>query len=382
MKKDLLQRQNDKGEIEFFTELGEKVEWVTEQNYLFRFSPQIKEKVNSWAAAEPSPIKPEYVKNQTLSDLEAQKDHISISRPKKRINWGIQVPTDTDQTVYVWLDALTNYKTVLDGFENFKGEMIHVIGKDIIKFHCVYWPAFLTACKYPLPKEVIVHGHWKKDNLKMSKSIGNVVDPFELINNYGINAVRAYLLSAGPMYKDTNFEYEDLEQLHDSFIVDGFVNMFFRCTGKKFLKQAESIKLENLQFTSEDIFIMESIKKHVENCVKDLNELNFNNALSHIKEIFSLGNGYLNKHEFWRLVGTPQLDNILYIIYESTRINAILLRPYIPEVSHQILKCLSIDSDSVSLSSLENLFETQDFRIDETERQNTFYKKLIQSEKK
>jgi methionyl-tRNA synthetase len=248
-----VEKSNEKGEKEYLTELGEKVEWVKESNYLFNFSPEIKKVVKAWATQDPSPIVPETILNLTLSDLDELKDHLSISRPSKRISWGISVPEDDTQTVYVWLDALTNYKTVCDSFPKFNGEMIHILGKDINKFHSLYWPSFLAAYGYPLPRQLLVHGHWKKDNLKMSKSIGNIVDPFELIRKYGPTAVRAYLLSAGPLYKDANFEEEELISLHDSLIVDGIVNMFFRCTGNKFLNQFDEIRLDKSKFTQEDL---------------------------------------------------------------------------------------------------------------------------------
>jgi len=138
--------------------------------------------------------------------------------------------------------------------------MIHVLGKDIAKFHCIYWPAFLSAGEYELPKQTIVHGHWKKDNLKMSKSIGNIVDPFDLIDRHGINAVRSYLLVSGPQLKDSNFETSGLYDLHDKLLIDGFINMFFRCTGRKF--KIQSCKLENIEFTSEDMELIQKVKSH------------------------------------------------------------------------------------------------------------------------
>lgn len=167
---------------------------------------------------------------------------------------------DSEQTIYVWLDALVNYKTVNDGFTDFNGELVHIIGKDIAKFHCVYWPAFLAAADYKLPKEVIVHGHWKKDNLKMSKSIGNVIEPFSIIDTYGLNAVRAYLLASGPQHKDTNFEISALKRLHDGLLIDGFINMFFRCTGKKF--NFEVCQLNSSLLTSEDHLLIQKVKEH------------------------------------------------------------------------------------------------------------------------
>lgn len=122
-----------------------------------------------------------------LEDLRVRKDEISVSRPASRISWGIKVPEDEKQTIYVWLDALVNYLTVI-GYPNKmrtaekdSDEFIHVIGKDIARFHCMYWPAFLLAAGMPLPKKVVTHGHWLSNNFKMSKSLGNVVDPIEIL---------------------------------------------------------------------------------------------------------------------------------------------------------------------------------------------------------
>lgn len=380
--KDLLERQNDEGEIEYFTQLGEKVEWITEQNYLFKFDSATKQAVRDWLNSESNPVKPEYVKTLSLKNVENLKDKISISRPKKRIHWGIRVPSDEEQTVYVWLDALTNYKTVLDNFKGFDGEMIHVIGKDITLFHWVYWPAFLHACEYPLPREVIVHGHWTKDNLKMSKSLGNVVDPIELIDQYGLNATRAYLLAAGPLFKDADFEYSKLVHLHDSLIVDGFINMFFRCTGKKFLKLVPEVNRDNFEFTSEDHYVIEKVKKHTKDCLDDLEKLDFTNALSHIREIINTGNGYLNQHEFWKIKDAKELEKLFYIIFEITRILSVLFYPYIPQISTQILECLNLRYEDLSSHSLKELFTVQRFQVNTENRKTTFIKKLSPSDNK
>jgi len=146
-----------------------------------------------------------------LEDIEKQNSEISISRPSDRLNWGIPVPKDSSQTIYVWLDALVNYLTVI-GYpsQNFNPknvtETVHIIGKDITKFHCVYYPLFLKAAGMPLPKKVISHGHWLKDNFKMSKSLGNVTCPFQLLDEFGVNSVRTYMLAEGPQQKDSNFD--------------------------------------------------------------------------------------------------------------------------------------------------------------------------------
>ena len=155
MTKDLVKVE---GTDQYKTQLGHEVSWISESNYLFNFSDSIKSKVYDWITGPTNPIKPDYIKNQVLADLASLKPQISISRPRSRINWGIQVPDDPDQTIYVWLDALVNYITTYPTNsehpdENY--EMLHILGKDITKFHCIYWPAFLHAAGHTMPQELI-----------------------------------------------------------------------------------------------------------------------------------------------------------------------------------------------------------------------------------
>lgn len=151
----------------------------------------------------------------------------------------------------MWLDALTNYLTVLGyASDHFEEELVsqttHIIGKDISKFHCIYYPLFLKAAGLPMPKKVVSHGHWLKNNQKMSKSLGNVTCPFELLEKFGADSVRTYFLAEGPQNKDMNFEESKLKDLHNSFLADQFVNLLNRVRGKKVLKSMpEEFKLND-----------------------------------------------------------------------------------------------------------------------------------------
>ncbi|CAI2362179.1 unnamed protein product [Moneuplotes crassus] len=385
VEKDLTAKENeDTNQIEYFTELGEKVNWITEQNYLFKFDDNIKKNVHDWINSDTNPISPEYMKNLMLKSLTESKSHLSVSRPKSRVKWGIDIPKipgdiiKSDQTVYVWLDALFNYKTVNDGFGDFNGELVHIIGKDIAKFHCIYWPAFLSAAELDLPKKVIVHGHWTKDNLKMSKSIGNVVDPFDIIKENGINAVRSYLLSYGPQSSDSNFEVEKLVNFHDSVIIDGFINMFFRLTGKKVLDKLH-IQLADIEFTPEDRELIENAKNYTQECIRELNDLNFSmNSIqgNALKSLIDLGNWYLNHNEFWRVKCEKRLSTIRYVIFELTRIISTILYPYCPEISTNILECLNVPTSEMTIKSLEEPFTRERFDINKEKRLKLFFKKI------
>lgn len=145
---------------------------------------------------------PAAIKNKCFDDLEKQRLQISVSRPYERLQWGIRVPRDPTQTIYVWLDALANYLTVLGYPKSHDASNItrtvHIIGKDITKFHAIYYPLFLIAAGLPLPEKTVSHGHWLKDNMKMSKSLGNVTCPFELLDKFCADSVRTYFLAEGP----------------------------------------------------------------------------------------------------------------------------------------------------------------------------------------
>ena len=180
--KDLAKNPNGPGLIVPHT--GEVCELVKEENFVFKVTDELKNQVHDWASKTES-ILPVSTKNKILSELGNMKSEISISRPKQRLQWGIPVPTDPNQTVYVWLDALTNYLTVF-GYPDLTSEetlnynirnTTHIIGRDIAKFHCIYYPLFLSAAGFDLPKKVISHCHWLQDGMKMSKSLGNVTCP-------------------------------------------------------------------------------------------------------------------------------------------------------------------------------------------------------------
>lgn len=219
-------------------ETGKVVEWTTEENYKFKLSA-FTQKLQEWLDANPNAILPRrrYMEVQTW--LKSGLEDLSISRPKSRLTWGIPIPGDDSHVMYVWMDALTNYLTVTGyPWNNTKDNGTvsqggwpadaQVIGKDILRFHAVYWPAFLMAADLDVPKTIIAHAHWTQNKMKMSKSIGNVVDPFTAMEEFGTDTIRFYLMNDGGLADDAGKKkrgkYETTAQMQKN---EGFVNSIF-----------------------------------------------------------------------------------------------------------------------------------------------------------
>lgn len=214
------------------TETGSRVEWTAEENWKFRMSA-FKDKLVDWIQSNPSSILPASRRNQLLDEVQSGLEDLSVSRPSTRLTWGIPVPGDPSQTIYVWIDALVNYLTVT-GFPTSQRNTIwpadaHVIGKDIIRFHAVYWPCILMAAELPLPHSIITHGHWTKDRAKIAKSTGNVVDPFAEIAKYGKDSIRFYLAKmGGNLEKDSDYSHALLAENHNKWLAGQLGNLVAR----------------------------------------------------------------------------------------------------------------------------------------------------------
>ncbi len=194
-------------------ETGKEVEWTSETNYHFRMST-LRDRLLEFYADNPHFVEPPSRMQDVVSQVTSGLSDLSISRPVERLSWGIPVPHDTSQTIYVWLDALINYLTKANypfqvpGQESAAGwpADVHVIGKDIVRFHCIYWPAFLLALDLPLPKQILTHAHWTLGREKMSKSTGNVVNPFYALERFGSDTMRHYLVHCGGIQDDSDYD--------------------------------------------------------------------------------------------------------------------------------------------------------------------------------
>lgn len=308
-------------------------ELIEEENYFFKLSkylPEIKKVINKGEIK----IIPESKKNEILSMIEQGIEDVSFSREKEKY-WGFSTPNDENQIIYVWPDALSNYISVLGYSENsgmFKKYWpadVHCIGKDIVKFHAIYWPAMLLSAQLKLPKSIFIHGFINVAGQKMSKSLGNVVDPFELVKKYGADAVRYYLLREISPTEDGDFTYEKFEAKYNSDLAGGIGNLVARVLGI-----AGNIKTNKLKPTKKTSKKIEETKK---NCASALKKFRFNEALAVVWELISYCDKYINDEKLWETKKTEVINDLFCALNEISD----LLLPFLPETAEKIKKTIN-----------------------------------------
>ncbi|XP_062520298.1 methionine--tRNA ligase, mitochondrial-like isoform X2 [Corticium candelabrum] len=245
------------------TETGNVVEWTKEENYMFRLS-HFKEQLLSWLNCHSAAVYPSVYATEVKEFVSNGLADLSVSRQSSRLQWGIPVPNDPSQMIYVWLDALVNYLTVA-GYphNNFHWPPTHhIVGKDIVKFHAIYWPAFLMAVGLDPPKRVVVHAHWTRDTLKMSKSRGNVVDPFDNLRHWGSDVIRYYLLKDGSLHRDSDYCDDRIASSLNGDLADSLGNLLQRCTAPS-LNPSQSVPpLPDVdRMTREDKTVMDAMNR-------------------------------------------------------------------------------------------------------------------------
>ncbi len=306
------------------------VELVEEENYFFRLTKYIG-KIKEAIINDDFDIVPETRKNETLAMLEQGLEDVSFSRTKDKY-WGFPVPGDASQVMYVWCDALPNYLSGIGytfdekKFKKYWPADVHCIGKDIMKFHTIFWPAMLISLGLELPKAVFVHGFITSEGQKMSKSLGNVVDPFETVKKYGVDAVRYYLLREIPSVDDGDFSIEKFELRYNADLAGGIGNLLARTlalANKLEIKPLKKIKNSKLQ---------EETEKAKESCTKFLGEFNFSEALKSIWELIAFCNKYIDEQKPWETKDGAVIADLLLVLGEI----GALVSPFMPETSEKI----------------------------------------------
>ncbi|KAK3296978.1 tRNA synthetases class I (M)-domain-containing protein [Chaetomium fimeti] len=347
-------------------ETKNKVEWVEEKNYCFRMT-ELKDRLLDFYEKNPGWIEPAYRMNEVVDWVKNHFEDLSISRPVQRLNWGIRVPDDPSQTIYVWVDALINYITAA-GFpdwppgESHKGGWpadVHIVGKDILRFHCVYWPALLMALDLPLPKKVLVHSHWTLNNTKMSKSVGNVVNPLYAINRWGVDTTRFYLLAEGGIADDANYCNDTLVVKYKKFLQWGFGNLLGRLTRPKVWNVRKIVEGSVCEPSSAKRYPTRRNLAEFEALLDDLaatvaGRMQKHNPVGAIRKIMACAapmNELLTETAPWSLVKSPNLadkelaEHVLFLVAEGLRLSGILLQPFLPDKAAQLLDILGVAQD-------------------------------------
>lgn len=311
-----------------------KPEKVEEENYFFKLS-KYEDKIKELIESDEVKVIPEGKKKEILSFIEEGLKDISVSRSTDKLTWGVPVPGDDSQKMYVWVDALSNYISALnyaDNGEEFKKYWpanAHCIGKDILRFHSVIWIGILLSAGLELPENIFVHGFLTSKGQKMSKSIGNVVDPFEVADKYGSEALRYYLLAEIPSTGDGDFTYEKMKDKYNSNLADGLGNLISRTMGLANKKQVE-FDPERKPGSK----ILKRVQKAKENTNKHLDEFELKKAIEEVWDLIHFTDRYIEEKKPWKESWEQEktIFEMLYICYHLYE----LLKPFLPETAEKI----------------------------------------------
>lgn len=324
---------------------GADVEWVEEPSYFFKLSA-FQDKLLGFYEANPGFIMPQSRRNEVISFVKGGLKDLSISRTT--FKWGIPVPGDEKHIMYVWLDALMNYVSATGypekGYDKWWPADLHMVGKDILRFHAVYWPAFLLAADVAPPKRVFAHGWWTIEGEKMSKSLGNVVAPSDLVSNYGLDQTRYFFMREVPFGNDGNFSRERMASVINSELANNVGNLIQRtlsmiqknCNG--IVPDPDGVQKDELDlaFLSKAQVTDSTTPEHVEKMYYDCR---FNDILADIMAIASEANLYIDTKAPWKQKKTDEklMQATLYHLAEAIRCIAIMLQPFIPESAAKML---------------------------------------------
>ena len=337
---------------------GSQVEWVEEESYFFKLS-KWQEPLLKFYSENPKFILPESRKNEVISFVKSGLKDLSVSR--KSFSWGIKVPSNKEHVIYVWLDALTNYLSALNYpketeklYKDFWPANIHIIGKDILRFHAVYWPAFLLAAGIKPPQRVYGHGWILSGDEKMSKSKGNILDPIEIIDIYGLDALRYYLLKEVSFGNDGNISKEKLENCINSDLANNYGNLCQRVI--LFCEKNIGLKVpEKYSFINDDLKILNDFKENIKNIETQINEQNINYYVEYVVNQLFKANKYFNDQAPWtKKDDSLRLNTIVFVSLELIRKISILLYPIIPNTSLKVLNIFSMKEKDIKFDTITN----------------------------
>ena len=342
---------------------GAEVEWVEEPSYFFRLSDWQEWLLDYYERANPDFIGPATRRNEVISFVRGGLNDLSISRTS--FKWGVPVPDAPAHIMYVWLDALTNYATAVgypdtnaESFRTFWPCDLHMVGKDIVRFHTVYWPAFLMAAGVEPPKRVFAHGWWTNEGQKISKSLGNVIDPLELIKAYGLDPVRYFLLREVPFGQDGDFSRRAMVGRLNGDLANDLGNLAQRVlsfvqknAGADVPTPGEFAEADNALLRQAHA-LAEVVRGHL---TVGPNAPEFHRALEAVWAVVTAANAYVDKQAPWALrkTDTARMATVLYALMETLRAVAIALQPFMPESMAKLLDQLAVPADARTFAALD-----------------------------
>ena len=336
---------------------GAEVEWIEEPSYFFRLSAW-EDRLLKFYDDNPDFILPRTRRNEVVSFVKGGLQDLSVSRTA--FKWGVPVPDDDAHIVYVWLDALTNYITAVgfpeteaDDYARYWPADLHMVGKDILRFHAVYWPAFLMAAGLEPPKRVFAHGWWTNEGQKISKSLGNVIDPIELVNKYGLDQVRYFLLREVPFGNDGDFSHQAMVNRMNGELANDYGNLAQRVLAM-IAKNCEGQVPAPGPFTADDDNLLAQATA-LEGALRErMDAQAFHEALEAIWTVVRAANAYVDAQAPWKLrkEDPPRMATVLYVLADTIRQLAILTQPFMPDASAKLLDQLGIGDEERVIASL------------------------------
>ena len=337
---------------------GSKVEWVDEESYFFKLS-EWENKLLKFYEDNPKFILPNSRRNEVISFVKSGLKDLSISR--RSFSWGIKVPDNKEHVIYVWLDALTNYISALNypdtkniKYNNYWPADIHMIGKDILRFHAIYWPGFLLAADLPPPKRVYGHGWILSGEEKMSKSKGNILDPLEIVDKYGLDPLRYYLLKEVSFGNDGNISKEKLENCINSDLANNYGNLCQRVIAFN-EKNCDLLIPEKKDFEDDDLKLLNKVGGNIKSLRSNIDNQELNSYMNFIVDCLFDANKYFNDQEPWKKKSDiMRLNTIVYVSLEIIRKVSILLNPIIPNTSLKVLEIFNLKQKDITFESIKN----------------------------
>ena len=361
---------------------GAPVEWVEEPSYFFDLS-KWQQPLLDFYEKHPDFVAPESRFNEIKRFVEGGLRDLSISRTT--FDWGVPVPSDPEHVMYVWLDALTNYITAVnwtqsdqsdEGDQGDQGDFnkwwpadLHMVGKDILRFHAVYWPAFLMAAELELPNRIFAHGWWTNEGEKISKSLGNVIDPLALIEEYGLDQIRYFLMREVPFGRDGDFSKTALMHRINSDLANDLGNLSQRVLSQIFKNLEGKIPALPKQPTQDDTALLEMLSQLPDSLRDQIDNQSFHEALRLIWAVIAEANRYVDKQAPWALKKTDKsrMSDVLGVLVEVIRGVSLLTQPFMPDASATLLDQIKVNPDERQFTSLKDMNSLAGRSIDKPE---------------